>query len=239
MLKRFLLIARLFPLLIGVVLLTLTGCQQTSTSISPIPPPHIVMPSCSAALPLDTQQGAGNGIPTNIYSLLHFYPRLPSWIPSEFSWNSDVFMTPAWKGLHPGITPFFRAEYGIWEQKQPSRSIYGSRIVLALDESSTPIGPTTGILPSLQIHMQKTLKANNLSGIIYHVTSVRNAGNGLDATEVIWQSGGIFLRLSTVTQGKLMFQNAAYHDILSTSPALTDAALMQLLQSIESYSTCH
>ncbi len=223
--------------------LMLSACSTTASVVSSVgtpvamPPSRVLAPPCGPAVG-NIEVGFEVVIPRDIAAIVGFTPLLPAQLPDPLTWSMVVIAGRSWI---PGPTPLFHAAYGIWFLRP--YNTYALHTVVALDESTEAIAPTTDIAVAngpLTLARQASLVINGATATLHTLTSATQPGHV--ATQILaitWQEDGVFLRLSAVSSGAYeLFAPAAGEDTVVAWPWVSAQILEQLAASVKLYSGC-
>lgn len=239
---------RRLALVLVVLLAALTaGCGFAVTPSPSViaprvgPPERILVPSCGNDLGAGATIAFDPQIPHNLQAVLGFSPMLPTRLPTPLTWNIAVITGQRWS---QGPTPFFHAGYGVWFTR-PYHA-YALHTVVALDETTAPLTPTSDITvstPPLAIADHSTTDISGHPAAVYHLRSGTD-GVGARMTALLWNVDGVWLRLTAMQSGRYtLFPDQstqdAYMDDVMAWPEADDAALMLIARSVKRYTGCN
>lgn len=219
--------------------------------------PVLPSPGSSSAATATTQpttSGGGGGsliILSTVGQTLGYWPMLPTWLPANQTWNSmDYFVRPANPPVSAAIASFHAGYRLVMPNLRVGHGYPRLPSLLFVDEARTTFAPTAYISSALSVADQQSVALGATSATLITLSGTAADGQSLRVLALLWQSGGVNVRLAASLAGTYPYVGAPFSGVPTPPPGLpaidtleawsgvTAAALTQVAQSMRVYSGC-
>ncbi len=204
------------------------------------PPPSCPPMGCRVVIP-PCQPPAYTGIPRDTAAQVSFRPYVATWLPDDVTWYTGGAYSSQTLPGQP--RPWMRLEYGYWFPRP--YNAYAMHTVIAFDEATQALGPTTNIYvpgQTLTVTSKTPVEINGQAATLFelqgHSSTSAHEQNETHVIGVQWQTGTVWMRVTALTSGRyFLLPNGDGEDVAAWDGTSTDV-LLRVARSAQVYTGC-